>query len=71
LIEQVTGRSIARDHRPPRGGDVRDSLAGLQRVTERIGYRPEVHLPDGLRRTWDWFEARASTVTDVSATPRR
>jgi UDP-glucose 4-epimerase len=55
LIEEVTGRPIRREHRPPRGGDVRDSLAGLARAEERIDYCPRVKLPDGLRLTWEWF----------------
>ena len=71
LIEQVTGRSIAREHRPPRPGDVRDSLAGLQRAADRIGYRPEVAIGDGLRRTWEWFDAREAAVTAAPAPPRR
>jgi UDP-glucose 4-epimerase len=63
MIERVTGRSVARAHRPPRAGDVRDSQASLDRVGERIGYRPEVGLAEGLRRTWEWFEARESALT--------
>jgi UDP-glucose 4-epimerase len=63
MIEQVTGRSVARGRRPPRAGDVRDSLAGLERAAERLGYRPEVRLPDGLRRTWEWFESRRAALT--------
>jgi UDP-glucose 4-epimerase len=71
LIAQVTGRPIARVHRPPRPGDVRDSLAGLQRAADRLRYRPEVRLLDGLRRTWEWFEARESALTGGSDSPRR
>jgi nucleoside-diphosphate-sugar epimerase len=71
LIEQVTGQSIGRQHQPPRAGDVRDSLASLERAADRIGYRPEVRLIDGLRRTWEWFEARESTVRAAPAGPRR
>jgi nucleoside-diphosphate-sugar epimerase len=71
LIEQVTGRSIRREHRPSRAGDVRDSLASLQRATDRIGYLPDVRLLDGLRRTWEWFAKREPTLTGASATPRR
>jgi UDP-glucose 4-epimerase len=63
LIEQVTGRPITRHYRPPRGGDVRDSLAGLQRAADRLSYRPRVRLLDGLRRTWEWFDARESALT--------
>ena len=71
LIEQVTGRSVKREHRAPRAGDVRDSLASLERATDRIGYRPDVRLVDGLRRTWEWFAEREPALTGVSATPRR
>jgi UDP-glucose 4-epimerase len=63
VLERVTGRPIDREHRPARPGDVRDSLAGLERAAERIGYRPQVRLAEGLRRTWEWFEARESAVT--------
>jgi nucleoside-diphosphate-sugar epimerase len=66
LIEEVTGRPIARQYCPPRAGDVRDSLAGLQRAADRIAYRPQVRLREGLRRTWAWFEARESALTDGS-----
>jgi UDP-N-acetylglucosamine/UDP-N-acetyl-alpha-D-glucosaminouronate 4-epimerase len=71
LIEQVTGRKIARQHRPPRAGDVRDSLASLQRASDRIGYRPAVRLIDGLRRTWEWFGANEASLTGGSVPPRR
>jgi len=55
LVERVSGRSVARRHAPPRPGDVRDSLASLERAAAVIGYRPLVGLEDGLRRTWEWF----------------
>ncbi len=45
LVGEVTGREVALDHRPPRGGDVRDSLASLERAREVLGYEPTVPLP--------------------------
>jgi len=57
LVERVTGRPVARRHAPPRPGDVRDSLASLERAGQVLGYRPLVGLEDGLRRTWEWFTA--------------
>jgi nucleoside-diphosphate-sugar epimerase len=59
----ATGRPFARVHRSPRAGDVRDSQASLERARERIGYRPRIGLAEGLRRTWEWFEARESALT--------
>jgi UDP-glucose 4-epimerase len=55
LIEQVTGRPVAREYQAPRAGDVRDSQAGLDRAGKVLGYVPAVGLEEGLRRTWAWF----------------
>lgn len=55
LIREVTGRRVAHTCQPPRTGDVRDSVAGLERAQRAIGYHPRVTLKEGLRRTWAWF----------------
>jgi UDP-glucose 4-epimerase len=56
LAEEVTGRRIAITHRPPREGDVRDSLASLERAHAVLGYHPAVSLRDGLERLWGWTQ---------------
>jgi len=42
-------------HGPPRPGDVRDSLASLDRIRDRLEFEPAVDLEEGLRRTVEWF----------------
>ena len=59
-IEHVSQRPIAVEPHPARGGDVRDSLAGLERAAEVLGYAPTVSLGEGLARTWEWFRASAA-----------
>lgn len=59
LIGEVSGRPLAVEHHPPREGDVRDSLASMERARDRLGYRVAVDLRDGLARTWDWFQRGA------------
>jgi UDP-glucose 4-epimerase len=59
LIGGLAGAPVPVEHGPPREGDVRDSLAGLERARSVLGYEPEVPLAEGLRRTWAWF-ARAA-----------
>jgi nucleoside-diphosphate-sugar epimerase len=49
-LEAVTG--------PARAGDVRDSMADLSRIRERLGYEVRVPLREGLRRTAAWLGAR-------------
>jgi UDP-glucose 4-epimerase len=60
LIREVTGRPLVCESVAPRAGDVRDSLAGLERTKRLLGYEVEVGLRDGLKKTWDWFRANAS-----------
>ena len=65
MIEQVAGRRITVEEHPPRGGDIRDSLAGMERAAEVLEYVPAVALAEGLARTWAWFsEEAAATVAD-------
>ena len=65
MVEAVSGRPVVVEHHPPRPGDVRDSLASLERAERVLGYRPSVSLEEGLRRTWEWFvgEAVAAPLT--------
>lgn len=58
LIGEVSGRSLSVAHQPVRAGDVRDSLASMERAHDRLGYRVEVGLLEGLQRTWDHFITR-------------
>ena len=58
MVRVVTGRDVQAEHVPPRAGDVRDSLASLERAKAALGYEPRVDLREGLERTWAWFEGR-------------
>ena len=58
LAREVTGVDIPAEYKPPRAGDVRDSLASLERTTRLLGYKPDVDLREGLTRTWQWMQQR-------------
>jgi len=58
LVRDVTGRSVEVEHGPTRAGDVRDSLASLDRARATLGYEPLVSLRQGLERTWSWFQGK-------------
>jgi UDP-glucose 4-epimerase len=70
LAREVTGCDIPAEYKPSRAGDVRDSLASLERTTRLIGYRPTIDLREGLVRTWQWLQTRRGletfTLSDVS-----
>jgi len=58
-IRDIVGVELAPEYGPPRPGDVRDSLASLDRIRERLGYEVRVPLREGLRRTAEWLGVRA------------
>jgi UDP-glucose 4-epimerase len=62
LIGAVSGRPVSVEHRPERAGDVRDSLASLERARALLGYQPLVPLREGLARTWEWFSPAPVSV---------
>ena len=67
LVSQVTGREIELLHRPPRAGDVRDSLASLERAKAVLGYEPPVSLPEGIARLWSWLQEHPEALSAPGA----
>lgn len=55
-IREITGTTVEAEHGPGRAGDVRDSLADLRKIRERLGYEVAVPLTEGLRRTAEWLQ---------------
>lgn len=52
LVAEACGRTdIAPRHGPPRAGDVRDSLAAVERAERYLGWKPQVPLTEGIART--------------------
>jgi UDP-glucose 4-epimerase len=60
-IGGVVGRPLNYTVHAGRAGDVRDSLASLERARRVLGFESRVSLEDGLRDTWNWLAA-ASTA---------
>lgn len=51
LICQNVGRRIEPVFEPPRVGDVRDSVAAIDRAKELLDFVPSVAMPEGITRT--------------------
>ncbi len=58
LLRASGSRSEVR-HGPAKQGEQRRSVIDSRRAADVLGWRPEVTLEDGLRRTVDWFRGRA------------
>ncbi len=55
------GSSLQPHYAPARAGDVRDSLASLERARALLGYEPSVDWRTGLATTVDWYASRFAT----------
>jgi UDP-N-acetylglucosamine 4-epimerase len=62
-IRRLTGAKVEPIYEPTRAGDVRDSLASLERARSILGYRPIVPFAEGLRLTVDSFRESKSSAT--------
>jgi len=50
-LNAILGKNLSAEFQPARPGDVRDSVASLDRIHRVLGYHPTVSFEDGLRRT--------------------
>ncbi len=58
MLGAVTGRRVEPVFAEPRPGDIRRSFGDISRAKRVLGYRPDVHLSEGLRRTVQWLSAQ-------------
>ena len=61
-IQAATGVELEAQYGAPRAGDVRDSLADLTKICDRLGYEVKVSLHEGIRLTADWLSSQESAV---------
>jgi len=55
ILGELAGRAVIPVFAPARPGDVRRSRAEIGRAWNILGYRPEIGLRDGLKKTMEWF----------------
>ncbi len=58
MLNGLLGTAIQPKYEPPRAGDIKHSLADITAARRVIGYEPEVHLEEGLRRTIEFFRSQ-------------
>ena len=58
LLRDQTGSGVEPELAAPRPGDVTHTLADISRAEHLLGYRPQVDMREGLRRTIEWHRGR-------------
>jgi nucleoside-diphosphate-sugar epimerase len=62
LVLQITGSSSPLEHHPLPTDDPTRRSPSIARAQERLGWRPEVAIEEGLQRTVTWFQSRPRQV---------
>ena len=60
LLLQVSGARSEVRHGPAKAGEQRRSVIDCRLAAQKLGWRPEVSLEEGLRRTVEFFRTRAA-----------
>jgi UDP-N-acetylglucosamine 4-epimerase len=55
LLIRFSGKTIIPIYKEARKGDVRYSIASIEKARELLDYHPPVSFKDGLQITFDWF----------------
>lgn len=63
-LQQISGASTPIDHAPARAGELARSALQIDKARKLLNWAPSVTLPDGLRETYRYFEARRSVGGD-------
>ena len=56
LLREISGNKLEAKYEAAREGDIRDSQADITLGRELLGYDPTVNFPEGLRRTFAWYQ---------------
>ena len=63
-LADLAGSRVEPVHAPLRPGDVRDSLASLERARTWLGYEPRIGWREGLAATLDWYKSRLAAARE-------
>jgi nucleoside-diphosphate-sugar epimerase len=55
VLQQMEHVEISANYGPPRGGDVRHSMADTTAAKADLGHDPKFTIEEGLRRTLEWY----------------
>jgi nucleoside-diphosphate-sugar epimerase len=57
ILEQITGKQLDLDVRPPRVGDVKHTLADISRARAELGYSPTTDFEEQVSQMSAWYKS--------------
>src|SRR5260370_25767698 len=68
-LRKITVKTLEPKYDPPRARDIRHSQASISKAREYIGYAPKVGFEEGLRRTFEWYQALQEKASAPAPAP--
>lgn len=66
LIERMTGRSAQIVGQPVHAADVKETWADIAKAERLLGWKPQVTVEEGFRRTVEWHRAHRAWLRQVA-----
>ena len=57
-LKELSGTDIQPIYTDLRDGDIQFSQANITNISNDLDYSPQIHVPEGLQKTFAWFKAR-------------
>lgn len=54
-VTELAAIDLSPEYAPLRRGDILESVADIQKTSQRLGFKPAYPFSDGLRITYDWY----------------
>jgi UDP-glucuronate 4-epimerase len=70
-VEKATGRKARLDRQPLQPGDVPVTYASVEKAERLLGFRARVPLPEGLRRSVEWFRSSRQSAAGPARRPAK
>lgn len=55
MLKEISGKDISAIYGPERTGDVRHSMASIERIKSFLFYKPEYYFKNGLLNVFNWY----------------
>lgn len=55
-VNKAAGVDLPIEYGPERAGDVKYSMAAIEKAKELLGYEPDIDFYEGIKRTFEWYE---------------
>jgi UDP-glucose 4-epimerase len=62
FLKEIVGSKVSPSYEEPRKGDVRHSLADIQKGKKILNYEPEVEIEVGLKKTVEYFQKKKTCL---------